>query len=133
MENSGLILCDTDVIIEFYKDNLIVAKKLHQITVDRIAISSITAAELIYGALNKRELTKICKDIGSLKVISLNQRINVRFLELMKKYSLSHKLKIPDCIIAATAIEYNYQLFTLNTKDFIFIENIKLFEYEKSN
>ncbi len=81
-----MILCDTDVIIEFYKDNLAVAKNLQQISVEKIAISSITAAELIYGAFNKSELTKICNDIDSLNVVSINQSINDRFLKLMKKY-----------------------------------------------
>jgi predicted nucleic acid-binding protein len=127
VEYSGLFLCDTDIIIEFYKDNQFIAEKLDQIKVENIAISSISAAELIYGALNKKELHQICKDIESLKVISINQGINSKFLELMKKYSLSHKTKIPDCLIAATSIEYNIKLFTLNKKDFSFIENLKLF------
>lgn len=123
-----MILCDTDVIIEFYKDNTLVANKLHQITVEKIAISSVTAAELIYGSLNKSELIKICKDIDSLNVIPLGEQVSKKFLSLMKDYSLSHKLKIPDCLIAATAIVNNFELFTLNYKDFIFIKDLKLFD-----
>ncbi len=127
MENSKLVLCDTDIIIEFYKDNQVISEALQQIKVENIAISSITAAELIYGALNKKELKQICKDIDSLKVISINQVINLKFIELMKKYSLSHKLKIPDSLIAATAIENNIKLFTLNKKDFTFIDGLELY------
>lgn len=129
MENSKLVLCDTDIIIEFYKGNKLIANKLEDIGIDNIAISSVTAAELIFGALNKKELKQICKDIESLNIIPINNQINDRFLELMKKYSLSHKLKIPDCLIAASSIEYNLKLFTLNRKDFIFIGNMDLFEY----
>jgi len=127
VENSKLVLCDTDIIIEFYKDNQVISEALQQIKVENIAISSITAAELIYGALNKKELKQICKDIDSLKVISINQVINLKFIELMKKYSLSHKLKIPDSLIAATAIENNIKLFTLNKKDFTFIDGLELY------
>lgn len=105
MENSGLVLCDTDIIIEFYKGNKLIAEKLKQIGIKNIAISSITVAELIYGALNKKELNQICNDLESLNIISLNYNINYIFLDLMKKYSLSHKIKIPDCLIAATSIE----------------------------
>ena len=128
MENSRLVLCDTDIIIEFYKGNSLIAKNLELIGVENIAISSITAAELIYGALNKNELNQICRDIESLNIISINEKINNKFLELMKKYCLSHKLRIPDCLIAASSIELNIPLFTLNKKDFSFIDNLNLYE-----
>jgi tRNA(fMet)-specific endonuclease VapC len=128
MENSRIVLCDTDIIIEFYKGNHLIAEKLKSIKVENIAISSITAAELIYGAINKAELNQICKDIESLNIISLSQAISNKFLDLMKKYSLSHKLKIPDCLIAATSVEFNIPLFTLNKKDFSYIDNLKLYE-----
>lgn len=128
MENSELVLCDTDVIIEFYKGKFSITEELKKIGIGNIAISSITAAELIYGAFNRKELNQICKDIESLNLISINNNINEKFLELMKKYSLSHKIKIPDCIIAATSLVYNIQLFTLNIKDFSFIDKIKLYQ-----
>lgn len=55
MENSRIVLCDTDVIIEFYKGNSKIANVLTEIGVENIAISSITAGELIFGALNKKD------------------------------------------------------------------------------
>lgn len=127
MADTGLILCDTDVIIEFYKGNSVISNELRIIGLDRMALSVISAAELIYGALNKKELKRICNDIDSLNLLQINQSINTKFIELMKLYSLSHKLKIPDCLIAATAIEYNIQLFTLNKKDFNFINSLELY------
>lgn len=104
MENSSIVLCDTDVIIEIYKGNHQIANKLRQIGIQNIAISSITVAELFFGALNKNELNQICKDISVLNVLPIKQEINDTFIELMKKYSFSHKLKIPDCLVAATSI-----------------------------
>lgn len=127
MADTGLILCDTDVIIEFYKGNSIISNELKIIGLNRIALSVISAAELIYGALNKKELKRICNDIDSLNLLQINQSINTKFIELMKLYSLSHKLKIPDCLIATTAIEYNIPLFTLNKKDFSFINGLELY------
>jgi predicted nucleic acid-binding protein len=46
----------------------------------------------------------------------------------MESYSLSHKLCIPDALIAATALTYSIELYTLNSKDFHFIENIQLYK-----
>ena len=48
--------------------------------------------------------------------------------ELVEKYSLSHKLSLPDALIAATAIVYGIELFTLNQKDFKFIKQVKLLD-----
>ena len=45
----------------------------------------------------------------------------------MLLYSLSHKLSIPDALIAATALNYDIELYTYNIKDFRFIDGIKLY------
>ena len=57
--------------------------------------------------------------------------VSNQFLQLMATYSLSHKLSIPDALIAATALVHNVELFTLNVKDFHFIPGLTLFEPEK--
>jgi hypothetical protein len=56
MEEKSLVLCDTNIIIEFYKDNPEVVKNLRSIGQHRIAVSIVTVGELLYGALNKKEL-----------------------------------------------------------------------------
>lgn len=48
------------------------------------------------------------------------------YIELMKNYAFSHKPSIFDLLIGATAIVNNLELFTLNTKYFKFIPEIKL-------
>ncbi len=45
----------------------------------------------------------------------------------MKTYALSHKLTIPDALIASTAIIHQIQLYTLNKKDFTFIPDLILY------
>jgi len=45
----------------------------------------------------------------------------------MSRYSLSHKVSIPDMLIAATAISHDLELYTLNTKDFKFIPELNLY------
>jgi predicted nucleic acid-binding protein len=46
----------------------------------------------------------------------------------METYSLSHKLSIPDALIASTALVHKIDLYTLNLKDFRFIEGLNLHE-----
>jgi len=54
-----MILCDTDIFIEALKNNRRAVDLLREIGFDNIALSAITAMELYFGALNKREMTKI--------------------------------------------------------------------------
>lgn len=122
-----IILCDTNILIEHFKGSEIISNQLQKIGIDSIAISTITTSELYFGALNKKELTQIKTSLSSLTQLPINISISDIFLNLMEKYCLSHKLTIPDAIIAATAIYYDTPLFTLNTKDFKFIPRLKLF------
>jgi hypothetical protein len=46
----------------------------------------------------------------------------------MAQYSLSHKLTIPDAMIAATALTHNISLYTLNLKDFRFIQGLQIYQ-----
>ena len=51
MEQQGVVLCDTDVIIEFYKGNSDIIKELKRMGQDYLAISVITAGELPFGKM----------------------------------------------------------------------------------
>ncbi|MFP4471769.1 MAG: type II toxin-antitoxin system VapC family toxin [Bacteroidales bacterium] len=123
----GLVLCDTNIIIEFYKDNSTVIDQLKRIGSEKLVISSVTAAELIAGAFNSEELNIIIKDIEKLSVIHLDKQISRIFIELMRRFNLSHNLGIPDALIASTCLRYNLPLYTLNRKDFRYIPDVKLF------
>ena len=124
-----MILCDTNILIELYKNNSFIIKELRKIGSKEIAISIITQAELYYGALNKRELQLIKKHLSQIEIIAVDLSISQYFIQLMENYALSHKLAIPDALIAATAIINNFDLYTLNKKDFCFVSNLRLYEY----
>jgi len=51
----------------------------------------------------------------------LNENIILKSIEIRRKY----RLKLPDSIIAATAIENNLKLLTRNLKDFERIAELK--------
>lgn len=52
--------------------------------------------------------------IASIQVMELNRSIKLKTAEIRKK----HKVKIPDAIIAATAIAQGFTLLTRNVDDF---------------
>ena len=121
-----MILCDTNILIEFYKDNKDVADALRTIGVPNIAVSVITVGELYFGARDKRELLKIKKHLANLKQIPIDEETSSLCLSLLENYALSHRLNLPDALIAATALRHNLELYTLNVKDFKYIEGLKL-------
>ena len=54
-----MILCDTNILIEFYKGKPNIVSELRTIGQQQLAVSTITQAELYFGAINKEELEKI--------------------------------------------------------------------------
>ena len=67
-----MILCDTDIFIEAFKNNISATDLLRRIGFQNIALSAITLMELYFGALNKRELSKIKNRLQKLEVIDLD-------------------------------------------------------------
>lgn len=123
-----MILIDTNIIIGIYRTHLEVIEKTTEIGKENIAVSDITCSELFFGARNKRELQSIEKNLSCLSIIPVDMNISKLSVELVRKYALSHKLSVPDALIAATAIVYKIPLFTLNVKDFVFIPGLRLYD-----
>lgn len=122
-----MVLCDTDIFIDALKNNPSAVNLLRKIGFENIALSSISVMEIYFGAANKKELAKIKSRLHLLNILHVNQEISQEAVRLTEKYSKSHGLRIPDALIAATAINFQMALLTNNLKDFKFIENIKLF------
>lgn len=123
-----MIICDTNILIEFYKGNSDIVQELENVGLSNLAISIITAGELYFGARDKRELGQIKKNLSLLHQISLDTDISESFLALLEEYALSHRLSVPDALIAATALSQNIPLYTLNLKDFQFIPDLQLYK-----
>jgi len=128
------IICDTDVLIDFFDHQ----QPRHQQTkniiemeigMENVLISSVTRMELLTGAANKTELNAIQKNLARFGTILITPEIDLKALELLVKYKLSHGLAFPDALIAATAQETGLKLFTYNLKDFRFIANLNLLQH----
>ena len=120
-----MTLLDTNILIEICRDNVVIATVVD--SMQDIAVCDVVRAELFYGARNKRELQEISSDLEGLPVLSLLPQISEMAVNLVKTYCLSHKLEFADALIAATAMHYNVELYTLNRKDFAYIPNLKLY------
>ena len=123
-----MILVDTNIFIEYYKNNSAVCRALDNIDPRKLVVSDVVCAELYFGVRNKQELATIVADMKKLTVLAISPQISKLAVDLVQQYCLSHRLKLPDAQIASTALFHNIELFTLNRKDFAYIPNLKLYE-----
>jgi len=119
-----MTLLDTNILIEVLKGNSSIVDKL--VPEQQYAISAVCAMELIFGARDRAEVKKIEHALSQLQCYHITGSISKTALELMRKYSKSHGLGIPDALIAATAIIEELPLLTLNVKDFRYIDALSL-------
>ena len=117
--NGIRILCDTNTLIHLLGNNVDVADFLMG---KQISISVITELEL-YGKQNmtSSEISIIDILIENCFVIDLLPSIK----QLVKEIKHKYKIKLPDAIVAATAMYLDVPLVTFDA-DFERIENLKL-------
>jgi len=129
-----IILIDTDILIDagrkaaeavFYLEHA----EQHAV----LGISLITQMELLVGCRNKSELNSLVKFLRRFEIISLNESISSRGVNLLREYRLSHGLLIADSLIAATAISIAAPLATKNQQDYKFIKGLQLLSYPNPN
>ena len=126
MAKKELIILDTDILIEIIRKNITVIQKCDRMGTEKLAISSISFNEFLAGSCNKEDLQRNIKFLTGFKLVPVNRNIDRLFTELYKTYAISHRPGIPDMLIAATSLHYNYAVYTNNKKHFRFIPGIRL-------
>ena len=121
-----LYLCDTCILIDYLRGKEEARKRLSNDGTKGLGMSAITYMELMIGARNKNEVIAIKKAFADFEIIELTEAISVKARNLIEKFAKSHGLLIPDALIAATALEFELPLSTLNISDFKFIPNLTL-------
>ncbi|CAD5280534.1 MULTISPECIES: type II toxin-antitoxin system VapC family toxin [unclassified Imperialibacter] len=87
------------------------------------SISSITEIELLcWSAPTEKDLEVVKNFIEDAWVFELESAVKMKTAEIRK----AHKVKLPDAIIAATAVEFDLTLLTRNINDFKNIQALKL-------
>jgi predicted nucleic acid-binding protein len=110
-------LLDTNFVINYFKG--IFKDDARQLTDsvinDATFFSVITRIELLsYRSLNEKDEEVIKEFVADCTVFSLEESIIKQTILLRK----ANRIKLPDAIIAATALVHDLQLLTHNFKDF---------------
>ena len=113
------ILIDTDVLIEYLRDNEKIVRKFTEVykKEKKLCFSPITRAEIVAG-LRKGEEGVTAKLFGLMECLKIDDTIGHKAGEYMKAYRASHSTEIADALIAATAHVADIPIWTLNKKHY---------------
>lgn len=116
-------LLDTNIALYLLSGN----KTVESILEDTVVyLSFISELELLgYNKITSLEKTRIKRFIEDCVVVDINNEIKLKTIELKQQ----HIIKLPDCIIAATAMFLKIPLITAD-KNFKKIKNLDLTIYE---
>lgn len=127
---NDFVFFDTDVLIDIGREVPEAVDRLRAETSRAVpAVSSIVQMELLAGCRDRAELRKFDRFIGRFRVVKLDGPICDRTVTLLKRFGLSHGLRMPDALIAATALVCGRPLLTKNRKDYRFIRGLALPDY----
>jgi len=119
-------LWDTNIVIYFLQNQFpaSVERYIDSVLENSLpAFSAITEIELLcWKTASKNELTILHQFIKEANVFDLENEIKLKTAEVRKTYNV----KLPDAIIAATALVYDLTLITRNDKDFKKISGLKI-------
>ena len=116
---------DTNAIVYYLKDDTDAVAVLRGIFAQDapIYVSAVTELELFAFANLSRDEESLIEDLlTTVSVIPVDSRI-ARLAALMRRH---YRVKVPDSIIAATAIFTGSTLLTRNTRDFRKISNLAI-------
>ncbi|WP_338871376.1 type II toxin-antitoxin system VapC family toxin [Spirosoma sp. SC4-14] len=86
-------------------------------------ISAITEIELLcWKTATEKDIEILHSFIQDTVLIELERPVKLKTAEIRKQ----HGIKLPDAIIAATAVIYELILVTRNTKDFVTIDGLQV-------
>ena len=120
------ILLDTTVLIDLLRGDER-ASNFIDTTRDSdtpIAISVISAMELVAGCRNNHEVAAVKALVTDFDLVHTYSAISAEAYNLMLRFSKSHGLTIPDALIAATAIVQEFELVSDNIRHFRMIPTL---------
>jgi predicted nucleic acid-binding protein len=119
---AGKYLIDTNAVID-YLSNKLPGNASNMLDEEALEISVIIRMELLaWGNAESQQLSILEDFINSVVVWSLDEPVIIKGIEIRKNF----KIKLPDAIIAATAVVHELTLVTRNVNDFKNITGLRL-------
>jgi tRNA(fMet)-specific endonuclease VapC len=127
-----MFILDTDICIYLLNGAApAAAEKLHALQRKDVGVTSITAAELRYGALHSKNaesnMVRVEQFLSPLQQFAFDNRAAVHFAVIKERLASTGRLIGPmDMLIAAIVINIDGILVTNNVREFERVSNLKL-------
>ena len=123
-----MVIFDTDILIDFFKGVERAAELLDSVPKYNRYTTAITIMEIFKGAKDKRELILFDKFFQKnfADILYPNVESSKMAVRLVKKYTLSHGLRLADAMISSLSSLNRAELVTGNKRHFEFIKNIRI-------
>ncbi len=121
-----MVLIDTNIFIHYLKNDKKAVDYFNYLKTanEDVYFSFINKVELLsYSQLNNNEIKSINEMLNQFKRIGLDEKIEEKTIDIRKK----NRLKIPDSIIAASALNLGCTLVTRNESDFNNVPDLILY------
>lgn len=120
-----LLLLDTDVMVDILRGYEPAIAWVKTLSEDQPLLPGVVAMELIQGCANKGEVNHLMDFIDCFELVWPDFENPNQLVKSFASYFLSHRLSIPDAIIAACALDINATLCTSNVKHFKAFPHLK--------
>ena len=118
------ILLDTNTVLYFLSGDETIAEFIKD---KKVFISVITEMELLsYSKITSKELKVVSGFISEIDVVNITDEIKETAIRIRR----TARLKLPDCIIAASSVSLKIPLITAD-KEIKNIESLDIIYYEK--
>ena len=118
------MIFDTDVLIWTLRGSEKAARAVEED--ENRAVSIVSCMELFQGARGKHELSAIRRFLLEFDTLPLSENIGYRASIYMQEYALKAGLRLADSLIAATAVERQETLCSVNVRHYRAISELGL-------
>lgn len=123
---SMTVLLDSDVLIDILRRHPAAEAWLKRDSEVEVAVHGVVAMEIISGSTNKDDLRRNQAFLSRFTIAWPTPTEFEQAYLLLGEYHLATGINIPDCLIAATALNRGWQLFTFNLKHYRHIAGLQV-------
>jgi predicted nucleic acid-binding protein len=127
---SAGVLIDTDVLIDYLRGQPQAVSYLEDEEAT-LHVSAITLGELYAGVREGRERSALESFITAFLILSVEPETAIQGGLLCRDYRKSHGVGLADALVAATAMQHELELVTLNQKHYPMLKSVRV-PYQKA-
>ncbi len=112
-------LFDSTLLIDLLRDDARAEAYLAGLPDDTgLSTHALVKAEVLVGLWNTKELGKFDRLFRKFELLHANEADSAAALLALRRLNFSHKIGLPDCLIAATALRLALPVVTINDRHF---------------